>query len=97
MVGGVRRGHPDVAEMARAAAHVREQLCLVVAAGPEEVVRTLAADALGLEGQGALESLQLKREKKVLKENWSEEDKKTGVAQENKRGERMKQRKIQTT
>lgn len=63
-VGGVRRGHPDVAEMARAAAHVGEQLRLVVAACSEEVVRALAADALGLEGQGALESLQLKREKR---------------------------------
>lgn len=60
----MRRGHPDVAEMARAAAHVGEQLRLVVAACSEEVVRALAADALGLEGQGALESLQLKREKR---------------------------------
>jgi len=61
--GGVRRGHPDVAEMARAAAHVREQLCLVLAAVSEEVVSALAADALGLEGQGTLESLQLKTER----------------------------------
>lgn len=60
----MRRGHPDVAEMARAAAHVREQLRLVVAAGSEEVICALAAHALGLEGQRALESLQLKREKK---------------------------------
>lgn len=57
----MRRGHPDVAEVARAAAHVREQLRLVVAARPEEVVRTLAADALGLEGQRTLEPLQLNR------------------------------------
>lgn len=57
----MRRGHPDVAEMARAAAHVREQLHLGVVAGSEEVVRALAADALGLEGQRALESLQLKK------------------------------------
>lgn len=60
----MRRGHPDVAEMARAAAHVRQQLRLVVVAGSEEVVGALAADALGLEGQGALESLQLKGKKK---------------------------------
>ncbi len=60
----MRRGHPDVAEMARAAAHVREQLCLVVVAGSKEVVCTLAADALGLEGQRALESLQLKKREK---------------------------------
>lgn len=53
-VGGVRRGHPDVAQVARAAAHVREQLRLVVVAGAEEVVGALAADALGLEGQRAL-------------------------------------------
>lgn len=58
-VGGVRRGHPDVAEMARAAAHVGQQLRLVVAAVSEEVVGALAADALGLEGQRALEPLQL--------------------------------------
>lgn len=57
-------GHPDVAEMACAAAHIREQLRLVVTAGSKEVVSALAADALGLEGQGAFESLQLKREKK---------------------------------
>lgn len=50
----MRRGHPDVAEMARAAADVGQQLCLVVAAGSEEVVCALAADALGLEGQRAL-------------------------------------------
>lgn len=62
--GGVRRGHPDVAEMARAAAHIGEQLRLVVVAGSEEVVGALAADALGLEGQGAFESLQLTRERK---------------------------------
>lgn len=62
--GGVRRGHPDVAEMARAAAHVGEQLRLVLAARPEEVVGALAADALGLEGERALEPLQLKRETK---------------------------------
>lgn len=62
--GGVWRSHPDAAEVAGAAAHVRQQLCLVVVAAPEEVVRTLAADALGLEGQGALEPLQLKPEGK---------------------------------
>lgn len=61
--GGVGRGHPDVAEMTRAAAHVRQQLGLVVAAGPEEVVGALAANALGLEGQGSFESLQLNRER----------------------------------
>lgn len=61
---GVRRGHPDVAEMARAAAHIGEELRLVLAAVPEEVVGALAADALGLEGQGALESLQLQSERK---------------------------------
>lgn len=59
----MRRGHPNVAEMARAAAHIREQLRLVVAAGSEEVVGALASDALGLEGQGAFESLQLTGEK----------------------------------
>lgn len=53
----MRWGHPDVAQMARAAAHVREELRLVFAASSEEVVGTLAADALGLEGQGAFESL----------------------------------------
>lgn len=57
--GGVRRGHPDVAEMARAAAHIGEELRLVLAAVSEEVVGALAADALGLEGQGAFEPLQL--------------------------------------
>lgn len=60
----MRRGHPDVAEMARAAAHVGEQFRLVVTAGSEEVVGALAADTLGLEGQGSFESLQLNREKK---------------------------------
>lgn len=59
----MRRGHPNVAKMARAAAHVREELRLVFAAVPEEVVSALAADALGLEGQGAFESLQLKQER----------------------------------
>lgn len=58
------RGHPDAAEVAGAAAHVRQQLRLVVVAAPEEVVGALAADALGLEGQGALEPLQLKPERK---------------------------------
>lgn len=53
-VGGVRGGHADAAEVAGAAAHVGEQLRLVVAAGPEEVVGALAANALGLEGQRAL-------------------------------------------
>lgn len=62
--GGVRRGHPNVAEMARAAAHIREELRLVLAAGPEEVVGAFAADALGLEGKGAFESLQLEAEKR---------------------------------
>lgn len=57
----MRRGHPDAAEMARAAAHIGEQLRLVVAARSEEVVRALAADALGLEGQRALQPLQLNR------------------------------------
>lgn len=57
-------GHADVAQVARAAAHVGQQLRLVVAAGSEEVVRALAADALGLEGQRALEPLQLKKENK---------------------------------
>lgn len=51
------RSHPDAAEVAGAAAHVRQQLRLVVVAAPEEVVGALAADALGLEGQGALEPL----------------------------------------
>ena len=47
--------------MARAAtAAIAEQLCLVVVATSEEVVSTLAADGLGLEGQGSLEPLQLK-------------------------------------
>lgn len=55
----MRWGHPNVAKMACAAAHVREELRLVFAASSEEVVSTLAADALGLEGQGAFESLQL--------------------------------------
>lgn len=61
--GGVRRRHPDAAQVAGAAAHVRQQLHLVVVAASEEVVCTLAADALGLEGQGALEPLQLKPER----------------------------------
>lgn len=60
----MRRGHPNIAEMARAAAHIGEQLRLVFVAGSEEVVGALAADALGLEGQGAFESLQLTEEKK---------------------------------
>ena len=75
----MRRGHPDVAEMARAAAHVREQLRLGVVAGSEEVVRALAADALGLEGQGALESLQLgekKRERELMR-NGARDERKT--------------------
>lgn len=58
----MRRCHPYVAEVAGAAAHVRQQLRLVVVAASEEVVCALAADALGLEGQGALEPLQLKSE-----------------------------------
>lgn len=60
----MRRSHPNVAEVAGASAHVRQQLRLVVVAASEEVVCALAADALGLEGQGALELLQLKPEKK---------------------------------
>lgn len=59
----MRRGHPDVAEMARAAAHIREKLRLGVVAGSEEVVGALAADALGLEGQRAFEPLQLTKAK----------------------------------
>lgn len=62
--GGVRRSHPDAAEVAGAAAHICQQLCLVVVAASEKVVGTLAADALGLEGQGALEPLQLKPDRK---------------------------------
>lgn len=62
--GGVRRSHADAAEVAGAAAHVRQQLRLGVVAASEEVVRALAADALGLEGQGALEPLQLKPDRK---------------------------------
>lgn len=57
----MRRRHPDAAKVAGAAAHVGEQLRLVVVAAPEEVVGALAANALGLEGQGALQPLQLKR------------------------------------
>lgn len=53
-VGVVRRGHADAAEVAGAAAHIGEQLRLVVVAAPEEVVGALAANALGLEGQRAL-------------------------------------------
>lgn len=59
----MRRGHPDVAEMARAAAHVGEELRLVLAAVSEEIVGAFAADALGFEGQRAFESLQLKAER----------------------------------
>lgn len=62
--GSVRRGHPNVAEMACAAAHIREELRLVLAASTEEVVGALAADALGLEGKGAFESLQLEAERR---------------------------------
>lgn len=53
-VGAVRRGHANAAEVAGAAAHIRQQLRLVVVAAPEEVVGALAAYALGLEGQRAL-------------------------------------------
>lgn len=53
-VGAVRRRHTDAAQVAGAAAHIGEQLRLVVVAGPEEVVGALAANALGLEGQRAL-------------------------------------------
>lgn len=73
----MRRGHPNVAKMASAAAHVREQLHLVVTAGSEEVVCALAADALGFEGQGALESLQLKTRNKKVEEKWSKGEKNT--------------------
>lgn len=59
----MRRGHPDVAEMARAAAHVGEELRLVLTAVSEEIVGAFAADALGFEGQRAFESLQLKAER----------------------------------
>lgn len=59
----MRGSHPDVAEMARAAAHVRKELRLVLAAVPEEIIGAFAANALGLEGQRAFESLQLKAEK----------------------------------
>lgn len=74
-VSGVWRGHPNIAEMARAAAHIGEQLRLVVVAGSEEVVGALAADALGLEGQRALEPLQLTKEKNGVSEERMTEEK----------------------
>lgn len=74
---GVRRGHPDVAEMACAAAHIGEELRLVLAAVSEEVVGALAANALSLEGQGALESLQLQSGRRRDEVQWGAKERET--------------------